>query len=204
MYLQVWFDSSTERALATILDDADDIEFWVRLATGDPPILWQSDGREYNPDFIAVDASGVHWLIESKMDKELEIFDVKGKESAALRWASHVSTALRTCPKQRIATSRARCQPARVRATTDHLDRRVVLSDEAIDHIGRSHPEMLAYLDQILSAVERPTVHRPGRAANEEWHLLEAAGPSSWLHVVVHFVGFEGSVTTAFGRRRLL
>jgi type III restriction enzyme len=92
MYLQVWFDSGTERTLATILDDADEIKFWVRLSTGDLPILWQSDGRKYNPDFIAVDTSGVHWLIESKMDKEMESFDVKGKELAAERWASHVST----------------------------------------------------------------------------------------------------------------
>jgi type III restriction enzyme len=91
MYVQVWFDSSTERTLATILDDADDIRYWVRLKTGDLPILWQGDGREYNPDFIAVDAAGTHWLVESKMDKELESSDVKGKESAALRWANHVT-----------------------------------------------------------------------------------------------------------------
>jgi type III restriction enzyme len=91
MYLQVWFDSSTERTLASILDDADEICFWVRLNTGDLPILWQSDGREYNPDFIAVESDGTHWLIEAKMNKELESFEVKGKENAALRWANHVS-----------------------------------------------------------------------------------------------------------------
>jgi type III restriction enzyme len=38
-----------------------------------------------------VEAAGTHWLIEAKMDKELESVDVKGKESAALRWANHVS-----------------------------------------------------------------------------------------------------------------
>ena len=90
MYVQSWFVSSTERTLATILDDVDSIQYWVQLLTGDLPILWQSDGREYNPDFIAVDADGMHWLIESKMDKELESWDVKGKENAALRWANHV------------------------------------------------------------------------------------------------------------------
>ena len=91
MYVQSWFVSSTERTLVTILDDAGDIRYWVQLLTGDLPILWQSDGREYNPDFIAVDADGTHWLIESKMEKELESWDVKGKENAALRWANHVS-----------------------------------------------------------------------------------------------------------------
>lgn len=47
--------------------------------------------REYNPDFIAVGADGTHWLIESKMEKELESAEVRGKESAALRWANHVT-----------------------------------------------------------------------------------------------------------------
>ncbi|HYZ79071.1 MAG TPA: hypothetical protein VE596_17025 [Gaiellaceae bacterium] len=88
----MWFDSSTERALAQTLDDSDEIRFWVRLNTGDLPILWQSDGREYNPDFVAVEVGGVHWLVESKMDKEMESADVAGKENAALRWASHVSS----------------------------------------------------------------------------------------------------------------
>jgi type III restriction enzyme len=92
MYLQVWFDSSTERTLAQTLDDSDEIRFWVRLNTGDLPILWQSDGREYNPDFVAVEVDAVHWLVESKMDKEMETADVAGKENAALRWASHVSS----------------------------------------------------------------------------------------------------------------
>ena len=91
MYPQVWFDSSTERQLASILDDSDEISVWVRLHTGDLRILWQGDGREYNPDFVAVETGGTHWLIEPKMNKEMEAEDVKGKESAAKRWASHVS-----------------------------------------------------------------------------------------------------------------
>ena len=43
---------------------------WVRLQTGDLPILW-SGAREYNPDFIAVDTDDTHWVIEVKMDKEM-------------------------------------------------------------------------------------------------------------------------------------
>jgi type III restriction enzyme len=61
------------------------------LAPVGAPILWQSDGREYNPDFVAVAGDGVHWLVEAKMDKEMESADVAGKENAALRWANHVS-----------------------------------------------------------------------------------------------------------------
>jgi type III restriction enzyme len=92
MYAQDWFDSSTERTAASILDEADEIASWVRLQTGDLPILWNSAGREYNPDFIAVGRDGVKWVVEVKMDKEMESEDVKGKREAAKRWATYVST----------------------------------------------------------------------------------------------------------------
>ena len=91
MYDQVWFDSGTERALAEILDAAEEISFWVRLHTNDLKILWQSDGREYNPDFVAVEKAGTHWLLETKATRDVETADVKGKESAAQRWSQHVS-----------------------------------------------------------------------------------------------------------------
>lgn len=90
LYAQDWFDSSTERDVANVLDAEDTITLWVRLQTGDLPILW-SGAREYNPDFIAVDAEDTHWLIEVKMDKEMGTADVQGKREAARRWANHVS-----------------------------------------------------------------------------------------------------------------
>jgi type III restriction enzyme len=90
LYSQDWFDSSTERDVANILEDADDITLWVRLQIGDVPILW-TDGKEYNPDFIAVDVHDSHWLIEVKMDKEMNSADVQGKRDAARRWANYVN-----------------------------------------------------------------------------------------------------------------
>jgi type III restriction enzyme len=63
---------------------------WVRLQIGDLPILWQG-AREYNPDVIAVDRDGTHWLIEVKMDKEMPSADVQDKREAARRWANHVN-----------------------------------------------------------------------------------------------------------------
>ena len=90
LYAQDWFDSSTERDVANVLDTDDTIDVWVRLQTGDLPILW-SGAREYNPDFIAIDIDDVHWLIEVKMDKEMSSADVQGKREAARRWANHVS-----------------------------------------------------------------------------------------------------------------
>lgn len=92
LYAQDWFDSSTERAVANILDEAKEVEVWVRLGRGDLPILWKSEGREYNPDFIVVERDGLHTVLEVKMDKEVESADVKAKREHALRWANHVSS----------------------------------------------------------------------------------------------------------------
>lgn len=91
LYAQDWFDSSTERDLANLLDEEKTIGLWVRLQIGDLPILWTDGGREYNPDFIAVDDQGTHWVVEVKMDKEMTTPEVKGKRDAARRWANYVS-----------------------------------------------------------------------------------------------------------------
>lgn len=90
LYVQDWFDSSTERDVANVLEDEDAVTLWVRLQTGDLPILW-TGAREYNPDFIAVDCDSAHWLIEVKMNKEVASVDVQGKREAARRWANYVS-----------------------------------------------------------------------------------------------------------------
>ena len=86
-----WFDSRTERTAANVLDGADEITCWARLHTGELPILWNGFGQEYNPDFLAVEGDGRHWVIEIKMDKEMAAPDVRGKREAAQRWANHVN-----------------------------------------------------------------------------------------------------------------
>ena len=91
MYGQVWFDSSTGRNAANILDDASQVHYWVRLLIGDLPILWNGAGNWYHPDFIAVESEGTHWIVEVKADNELESADVQSKRQAARRWANHVS-----------------------------------------------------------------------------------------------------------------
>lgn len=90
LYAQDWFDSGTERDVANLLDNGNDIVWWMRLQIGDLPILW-AHGREYNPDFIASDKAGVLWVIEVKSDKELSSDEVQAKREAAKRWANHVS-----------------------------------------------------------------------------------------------------------------
>ena len=89
-YEQEWFDSSTERTMANLLDDADEVEAWLRLQRGDLEIRW--DGGTYNPDFIAIDTDGVHWVIEVKSDKDLPTDTVQAKRKAAQRWANHVTS----------------------------------------------------------------------------------------------------------------
>ena len=86
-----WFDSRPERAVANLLDDDADVACWVRLHVGDLPILWNSAGQEYNPDFIIIETDGVHWVAEIKMDKEMDSDTVAGKREAARRWANYVN-----------------------------------------------------------------------------------------------------------------
>ncbi len=65
--------------------------WWVRLHTGDLPILWNSAGQQYNPDLIVIETDGTHWVVEAKMNKEVESADVQAKREAARRWANYVS-----------------------------------------------------------------------------------------------------------------
>lgn len=86
-----WFDSEPERAVANMVDDDDGVECWVRLHIGELPILWNSQGQQYNPDLIVIGTDGVHWVVEVKMEKEMASEDVQGKREAAKRWANYVT-----------------------------------------------------------------------------------------------------------------
>ena len=86
-----WFDTNPERAVANMVDNDGTVSCWVRLHIKELPILWNSGGQQYNPDLIVIDADGTHWVVETKMNKEMEAEDVRGKREAAVRWANHVS-----------------------------------------------------------------------------------------------------------------
>ncbi|MDA8102647.1 MAG: DEAD/DEAH box helicase family protein [Nitrospiraceae bacterium] len=91
MYDQAWFDSSPERDVANILDEADEVTCWVRLHHDDLPILWSDAGQWYHPDFLVVEAPEVHWVLEVKAAAAMRDTDVQAKREAAQRWANHVS-----------------------------------------------------------------------------------------------------------------
>ncbi len=91
VYPLEWFDSEPERAVANMVDDDGGVACWVRLHIGELPILWNSQGQEYNPDLIVVGTDGLHWVVEVKMEKEMTAQDVQGKREAAKRWANYVT-----------------------------------------------------------------------------------------------------------------
>jgi type III restriction enzyme len=88
---QVWFDSDPEFRLARTADDAEDVEFWVRLTLGDLKIMYTSGENHYNPDFLVVLKDGTHLLVEVKAAKAVSNEVVQKKKDAAKRWARHAS-----------------------------------------------------------------------------------------------------------------
>jgi type III restriction enzyme len=86
-----WFDSEPERRVANMVDSDSSVLCWDRLLINDLPILWNSDGKQYNPDLIVIDTDKTHWVVEVKMDKEMASEDVQSKREAAKRWANHVN-----------------------------------------------------------------------------------------------------------------
>ena len=82
---------TTEFALASILDGASGIDWWLRLQTADPAYVELDTGGRYYPDFIAIDTDGVHWLIEGKSDHDVARRDVEAKRAAAEEWATFVN-----------------------------------------------------------------------------------------------------------------
>ncbi|GAA1298152.1 DEAD/DEAH box helicase [Pseudonocardia xinjiangensis] len=94
LYEYAWFDTSPEYKVAQALDDAPNIVVWARLHINDLPITWTQEGREYNPDLVAIeeiDGKRSSWLIETKMNKEVQAADVRAKAKAAKTWANTVN-----------------------------------------------------------------------------------------------------------------
>lgn len=84
------FDAgTTEWELAKLMDQDDDIAWWVRIYTNGQAYIPMTTGRYY-PDFIVVDAHGTHWLIEAKADRHVRDIDVIAKRQAAETWARFV------------------------------------------------------------------------------------------------------------------
>ncbi len=85
-------DNDFEKSFAKFLDNADDISAFAKLPQ---PFGFSIDYvdlgmnlRSYYPDFVALDSSGQHWLIETK---GMESAEVSQKDAAAANWCENAS-----------------------------------------------------------------------------------------------------------------
>src|SRR5713101_5274569 len=80
-------DNDFEREFAKFLDNAGDVKAFAKLPRAFGFTIEYTDAamnlRNYGPDFVAVDGSGAHWLLESKGQETIEVLR---KDAAAIRW----------------------------------------------------------------------------------------------------------------------
>ncbi len=85
-------DNDFEREFAKFLDNASDVRAFAKLPRAFGFAIEYTDGvmnlRNYEPDFVAVDNGGGHWLLESKGQENV---DVLRKDAAALRWCENAT-----------------------------------------------------------------------------------------------------------------
>jgi type III restriction enzyme len=85
------FDAkSTEWEIAHIVDNDDEVAWWLRLDSQGPVWIPTEKAGRYFPDFIVVDKHGVRWVIEGKSDKEANDPGVLHKKACAEQWARSV------------------------------------------------------------------------------------------------------------------
>jgi type III restriction enzyme len=85
-----------EREFAKFLDNASDVRAFAKLPRAFGFSIEYTDAamnlKHYEPDFVAVDTAGVHWLLETKGQ---ETVDVLRKDVAAIRWCENATTLTR-------------------------------------------------------------------------------------------------------------
>jgi type III restriction enzyme len=90
-------DNDFEREFAKFLDGASDVIAFAKLPRPFGFSIEYTDTamnlRNYEPDFVAIDRTGVHWLLESKGQENV---DVLRKDVAAIRWCENASKLTKT------------------------------------------------------------------------------------------------------------
>lgn len=85
-------DNDFEKAFAKFLDSASDVKAFAKLPQPFGFSIEYTDGgmnlRSYYPDFVAVDSTETHWLIETK---GMETADVSHKDLAARNWCENAT-----------------------------------------------------------------------------------------------------------------
>jgi type III restriction enzyme len=81
-----------ERDFAKFLDNAADVVAFAKLPPAFGFCIEYTDAamnlRHYEPDFVAVDTSGTHWLLETKGQENVEVLR---KDAAAMQWCENAS-----------------------------------------------------------------------------------------------------------------
>lgn len=85
-------DNDFEREFAKFLDNAADVKAFSKLPGAFGFTIEYTDAatnlRNYEPDFVAIDSAGAHWLLETKGQENV---DVIRKDVAATRWCENAS-----------------------------------------------------------------------------------------------------------------
>jgi hypothetical protein len=77
----------------------------------------------------------------------------------------------------------------------------VLFEDTWCEHItesGEGHPEIEPYLEGVVTSVSNPDYREPDVRPSRERFYKHAAGPGSWLFVVVSFEREPARIVTAF------
>ena len=78
------FDSySAEYRIAAMLNRSGSIRWWKRLYSTDQASIAYTLEQDYNPDFVALDEDGYHWIIEGKAESGKDDQVVQTKRKAA-------------------------------------------------------------------------------------------------------------------------
>ena len=89
------FDAySTEFMLADLFEKSAPVRAWVRIDETVPLRITYLSGavqRQYEPDFIVIDAVGVHWIVEGKRDSDMTHPVVLAKRDGAAAWVKAVN-----------------------------------------------------------------------------------------------------------------
>jgi hypothetical protein len=89
-----------------------------------------------------------------------------------------------------------------VEATHDRKGRVVLLSENAMEHIERRHPELRGGELAIVTAIETAWIRCRTSKTNREKLYAHNLGPGEWLAVVVAYSGDRGHVITAYADKR--
>lgn len=84
------FDSKTEKDFAIIIEKDKNVLKWLRPAEGQFEIWWAHNSKRYNPDFV-VETEEKIYIVETKMQKEMDSDDVVKKKKAALYYCKQAT-----------------------------------------------------------------------------------------------------------------